>query len=172
MRLSAIFLGGLLCLPAMAIAQGMAPNLHPESFCPLGAKMGMPTGAFSKVDFPGCSSQPKPVTLNPGRAGLKNTLAFYSLSQPDKVQQLDYLSLMLNVNNPEEAKGAYAALLPAATTLSTAVLGMIPKGLEQAVMAGQSKIWKTSRWRAELRRKEFSPASNGHQLTYRLYPIL
>lgn len=28
------------------------------------------------------------------------------------------LSLLLNVNNPQEAKGAYAALLPAATTLS------------------------------------------------------
>ena len=74
------------------------------------------------------------------------------------------------MNNPQEAKGAYAALLPAATTLSVQVLGEIPKGLEQAIMAGQSKSWKLRGWRAELKRKEFSPASNGHQLTYRLYP--
>lgn len=170
MRLKNLFIGGLLCIPAVSIAQGMAPTLHPESFCSLGAKMGMPTGSFSKVDMPGCSSQPKPVTSNPGRVGLKNTLAFYSFSQHDKVQQLDYLSLMLNVNNAQEAKDAYAALLPAATTLSTEVLGEIPKGLERAIMSGQSRTWKEKRWRVELKRKEFSPASNGHQLTYRLYP--
>ena len=67
---------------------------------------------------------------------LQNTLAFYSMSQPDKVQQLEYLSLLVNVNNPQEAKGAYAALLPAATTLSVQVLGEIPKGLD--VEAGGS----------------------------------
>ena len=105
--------------------------------------------------YPGLPS--KAVTLNRGRSGLQNTLAFYSMSQPDKVQQLDYLSLLLNVNNPQEAKGAYAALMPAATTLSTQVLGEIPKGLEQAIMAGQAKSWKLRGWRAELKRKEGSP---------------
>ena len=50
------------------------------------------------------------------------------------------------MNNPQEAKGAYAALMPAATTLSTQVLGEIPKGLEQAIMAGQAKSWKLRGW--------------------------
>ena len=170
MNLRSIGICAVLGVPLLSQAQGMAPTLHPETFCPLGAKMGMATGPFDKVDFPGCSSPPKAVTANRGRSGLQNTLAFYSMSQPDKVQQLEYLSLLLNVNNPQEAKGAYAALLPAATTLSVQVLGEIPKGLEQAIMAGQSKSWKSRGWRAELKRKEFSPASNGHQLTYRLYP--
>lgn len=45
----------VLCVPLLSQAQGMAPTLHPETFCPLGAKMGMATGQFNKVDFPGCS---------------------------------------------------------------------------------------------------------------------
>lgn len=166
MWLKKLLLGGMLCFPLCSMAAGMASSLHPEIFCPLGAKIGMPTGTFDKVDFSGCSSRPKAVTRNPGRNRLSNTLAFYSLSQPS----LEYLSVMLNVNNPEEAREAYAALLPAATTLTTEVLGQVPKGLEQAVMAGQSKRWQFSGWLVELKRKEWAPASEGHQLTLRLHP--
>ena len=101
MKLRSMGICAVLCFPLLTHAQGMAPTLHPETFCPLGAMMGMATGPFDKVDFPGCSSPPKAVTLNRGRSGLQNTLAFYSMSQPDKVQQLDYLSLLLNVNNPQ-----------------------------------------------------------------------
>lgn len=170
MWIKEFLLGGMLFLPFFSIAAGMPSSLHPEKFCPLGAKIGMPTGAFDKVDFPGCSSQPKAVTRTQGRNGLNNTLAFYSLSQPGQIHQLEYLSLMLSVNNPREASGAYAALLPAATTLAKEVLGHIPKGLEQAIMVGQSKRWKSADWRIELKRREWAPASEGHQLTFRLHP--
>jgi len=152
------------------MGNGLTSNLHPEKFCSLGAKIGMPTGVFDKGDFPGCSSQPKAVTPTPGRNRLNNTLAFYSLSQPGQIHKLEYLSLMLNVNNPQEASGAYVALLPAANRLATEVLGHIPKGLEQAILAGQSKRWKSADWLMELKRKEWAPASEGHQLTLRLYP--
>ena len=76
MNLRSMGICAVLCAPLLSQAQGMAPTLHPETFCPLGAKMGMATGPFDKVDFPGCSSPPKAVTANRGRSGLQNTLAF------------------------------------------------------------------------------------------------
>jgi hypothetical protein len=165
-----LLLCGFVWVQVAANAQGLAPTLHPERFCFLGAKMGLPTGAFSKADMPGCSSPPKSVSPGLGRTGLANTLAFYSFSDFDKVERLQYLSLILNVNNPGEVKEAYGALLPAAKSLSSAVLGEVPVDLEKAVLAGQNKTWKMKGWRVELKRKDFAPASNGHQVTYRLYP--
>ena len=78
MKLRSMGICAVLCFPLLTHAQGMAPTLHPETFCPLGAKMGMATGQFNKVDFPGCSSPPKAVTANRGRSGLQNTLAIHS----------------------------------------------------------------------------------------------
>ena len=117
MNLRSMGICAVLCVPLLSQAQGMAPTLHPETFCPLGAKMGMATGPFDKVDFPGCSSPPKAVTANRGRSGLQNTLAFYSMSQPDKVQQLEYLSLLLNVNNESPRYSRRLFGLSQATTM-------------------------------------------------------
>ena len=48
MNLRSMGICAVLCAPLLSQAQGMAPTLHPETFCPLGAKMGM--GSSQKTE--------------------------------------------------------------------------------------------------------------------------
>ncbi|CAN7711712.1 hypothetical protein [Variovorax paradoxus] len=151
-------------LPCMAVAQGLKPNQPPKDFCPLGQKIGLPTG---RVSEDGCSSAPYVASPTPGRNGLNNTLAFYSLSEPGKETELLYISLMLNVNNPAEAEIANKMLVTAAEGLAGQVLGKVPPGLVEATRKSRNGTWKSGGWNVEVNRKEWNTSSGGHQVTVR-----
>ncbi|XAH23772.1 hypothetical protein AAFF27_00880 [Xylophilus sp. GW821-FHT01B05] len=155
-----------------AIAQGLSSSAPGRSFCPLGAEIGLPTGVYSVNDIPGCSSPPKPVTPTANTVGLRNTLAFYALGNFDKPERLDDITLMLNVNTPSEAKTAYPHLQHAASELAAKLLGKnaVPADLETAVTNGGTRRWRVKTWAIEVKRTDWRPNSNGHQVTVRFKP--
>lgn len=155
-----------------AIAQGLSSSAPARSFCPIGSEVELPTGAYTVNDMPGCSSPPKPVTPTAGIGGLRNTLAFYVLGDFDKPERLDRITLMLNVNTPSEAKTAYPHLQHAASEVAARLLGnnAVPADLEAAVISGGTRRWRVKTWTVEVKRTDWRPNSNGHQVTVRFTP--
>ncbi|WP_311221444.1 MULTISPECIES: hypothetical protein [unclassified Acidovorax] len=160
-------------ISSSAIGHGLSSDAPTPSFCLIGAELGLPAGKYTVNDIPGCSSPPRPVTPTVNAAGLQNTLAFYALGDFGNPNQLDRITLMLNVNVRSEAKAAYPLLQRAALQAAARLLGdnFVPKGIEAAVLSGGTHRWKVKTWEVEVKRTDWRPNSNGHQVTVRFTPL-
>lgn len=136
---SALFIAGAVW------SAGLSPNQHPRSFCGLAADLGYQSRGYKEATG-GCSSPMLDVTPTPGRNGLQNNLAFYSMGDVSSPAKLDRVSLILNVNNVKEKAKAQEELARVATGVSSKLLPQVPADLREVILRAGSKSWAVGAW--------------------------
>lgn len=168
-----------MCLVAVAAAFGMTPLAvaqraplspvsHPRTFCELAADLGYPSRGY-KDRTGGCASNMTEVTPNPGRNGLNNNLAFYSMGEVDRPVKLQRVSLILNVNNTREKAKAQAELARVATSVATKILGKPLVEITSVIHQGGSRKWDSGAWTVEVK-TEVWPTGLGQDTTVYFRP--
>lgn len=149
-------------------AQGLSPTHYPRDYCFLGAAAGLPTRPFNNSTGT-CGSNYVDVGKTPGRNGMFNNLAFYSMGSIENRDDLQRVSMILNVNNVADTKTAREALVKSAAIISKKILGAEPAGLAAAIRGGQNAAWTTELWRAEVAYRNW-PSGLGHDISVRFIP--
>lgn len=158
----------LLIVSALVAAEEMTPLSHPRDFCFIGAEAGLPARPFN-YRTGSCASNYVDVGVKPGKGGMLNNLAFYSMSRQESVEKLMRVSLILNVNNPSETAASREVLVKAATIAARKVLGAEPAGMAAAIRAGKSSAWTGVKWRTEVVYQNW-PTGLGHDISVRFIP--
>jgi len=144
-------------------AAPMSPTAHTRTFCDLAIDLGYASRGYN-VNTAGCASDMTPVTPTPGRNGLRNNLAFYSMSTFEESGRLMQVSLILNVNNTHEQVAAHAELARVASGVATKLLGKVPDGLEKAIQGPTIGSWISGEWLVEVRHDTWRTGL-GHDIT-------
>jgi hypothetical protein len=145
-----------LTLAIFAVATGtvhavpMSPKSHPSEFCELAAELGYPSRGF-KEHTGACASNMTDVSRSPGRNGLNNNLAFYSMGMPNNSKRLQRVSLILNVNNVRDKTKAHSELARVARSVATKILGEESPQLGQVIQSAGSKAWQVGQWSVEVK---------------------
>lgn len=139
-----------LTTPAIAAAASLSPKSHPKTFCDLAKDLGYPSRGY-KESTGGCASNMIEVTSTPGKGGLRNNLAFYSMGEYDSPSKLQRVSLILNVNNPAEKAPAQAELARVAVALAKKIAGQAPADLNDIILKAKSKTWPTGEWAIDVK---------------------
>lgn len=153
---------------SVVAAAGMTPTYHPRDFCLIGAEAGLPTRPFN-YRTGGCSSNYVDISTKPGKGGMVNNIAFYSMSREDAIDKLMRVSLILNVNNPADTAASREILIKAATITARRILGVEPAGMAAAIRAGNSSAWTGLNWRTEVVYRNW-PTGIGHDISVRFMP--
>lgn len=147
-----------------AFSAGIPPTWHPRDYCSIGAEVGYTTRPFNAMGV--CASNMVDIGKTPGRNGMLNNLAFYSVSDTVQPTKLQRVSLILNVNNAAETIAAREYLVRAATAVSKKILGAEPAGFASAIRAGNRAAWTNSEWRTEVVYTDW-PTKLGHDISVR-----
>lgn len=158
------------CIAAFSsvCAAPLSPSAHPKTFCELSKNLGYPSRGYNP-NSGGCASNMIDVTPTPGRNGLRNNLAFYSMGEVDNPVKLMRVSLILNVNNPREKAKAHAELARVAGVVATKILGVEPKGLQNAIRSATSRRWESGEWTTEVKYSVWSTGL-GHDISVYFRP--
>ena len=158
----------LLASFSIASAASLDVNSHPKDFCNLAADLGYPSRPY-KESTGGCASHMIDVTPNPGGNGLKNNLAYYVNSLDRNNNKLDYVSLILNVNNKKQKSKSNLELAKVSISVFNKINGKAPEDFHEVIKNGESKSWIKGNWKIEVKttvwptgqgqdtRVEFSP---------------
>lgn len=165
-RLAMFFCGTVVFSTAQSAP--LLPSAHPKTFCELAANLGYPSRGYNP-NTGGCASNMTDVTPTPGRSGLTNNLAFYSMGEVDSPAKLMRVSLILNVNNVREKAKAHAELARVAGAISTKILGAEPQGLQDAIHQGVSRKWVSGEWATEVKYSVW-PTDLGHDISVYFRP--
>ena len=149
-------------------AAPLSPMAHPRTFCELAADAGYPSRGF-KEHAGTCASNMADVTPTPGRNGLKNNLAFYSMGHTGNTSKLLRVSLILNVNNVREKAKAHSELARVAKSVAAKLLGEVPPQLGAVVESAGSKTWFSGSWALEVKSNVW-PTGLGHDITVYFRP--
>lgn len=130
---------------SIAIASPMGVNTHPKSFCELAGDLGYSSRGY-KTNNAGCSSEMVDVTPTPGKNGLRNNLAYYVMGDISNPNKLDYVSMILNVNNIKQKNQANSELSNVASSVLKKITGELPSDFSEIVSKGRSKSWTLGSW--------------------------
>ncbi|WP_146219458.1 hypothetical protein [Sphaerotilus hippei] len=148
----------------------LSSKAHPKVFCEMAADLGYPSRGY-KERTGGCASDMVDVTPAPGRSGLKNNLAFYSMGAFDEPSRLQRVSLILNVNNVNQKSMALAELVRVASSLSVKLVGIIPVGFAGVLGNAGSKTWSVGEWTVEVKSSVW-PTGQGQDTTVYFRPAV
>ena len=155
-------------LTATAQQAVLSPTAHPRTFCEVAADLGYPSRGYQ--DHTGvCGSKMTDVTPTPGRNGLTNNLAFYSMAKLSTPGKLQRVSLILNVNNTREKTRAQEELARVADGVATKLLGKTPAELSTVIKQAGSKRWTLGVWTVEVK-SEVWPTGLGQDTTVYFRP--
>lgn len=162
-RCSGVLVLGL-ALPFSALAEGISTDLHPSEYCYISKKYGYPTRPYNKRTD-GCASEMTSLSKTEGRLGLPNNLAYYVMGDPEKPSALLWISLILNINAPQERAAAQAELARVANGVADEVTGFDTRALRDAILDSLSGKVPAGAWTVEL---ETTPWKNGYGITQRV----
>lgn len=148
--LASTLLISALLTPAIGTAAPLSANAHPRTFCDLAKDLGYPSRGY-KDSTGGCASNMIEVTATPGKGGLRNNLAFYSMGEYDSPSKLQRVSLILNVNNTNEKAPAQAELARVSTAIAKRIVGQAPADMNDVLLKGKSKTWSVGEWAIEVK---------------------
>lgn len=168
MNVDAVVVLALITATIDAAAAGLSSVGHPREYCSIGAEVGYPTRPYNSSTGT-CASNYTDVGKTPGRNGMLNNLAFYSMSNIEQPNRLQRVSLILNVNNAAETNVSREALVKAAGAASKKILGGEPAGFAVAIRAGKNSVWTGADWRTEVVYRDW-PTGLGHDISVRFIP--
>ena len=153
---------------SIASAASLDATSHPKEFCNLASDLGYSSRPYKEITGR-CASQMINVTPNPGGNGLKNNLAYYVSALDSNKNKLDYISLILNVNNKKQKSKANLELAKVSISVLNKINGKAPNDFHEVIKNGGSKNWIKGNWKIEVKttiwptgqgqdtRVEFSP---------------
>jgi len=107
-----------------------------------------------------CVSQPKNIG---GGFPLPNTISYHTTGDATTVKKV---YLVLNVNQKNQAKSAYAALLKDSELLTKKALGTdLPGAAKQAIKSGKSSQWTINKASVKVKRENW-PTKKGHEVKF------